>query len=105
MSAHPGELECAANLVRARVAERRFSEARAALQEYCRLLRNTAAGLPPGDPRLERLQDDWRKLWDETSHRVLAGRAHAAARLAHLSRPTPLYNEPCPPPHSWACTG
>jgi hypothetical protein len=105
MRANPEELESLANLLRARVAERRYGAARAALEQYCRALREAAAALPPGDSRLELLQDDWRKLWNETRHRVLAGRAHAAARLAHLSQPTPLYDEPCLPRHTWACTG
>lgn len=105
MSGYPGELELLAQLLRARVAERSYREALAALQAYCRQLRKIVAALPPGDPRLELLQQDWRTLWDETRNRVVAGRAHAVARLAQLSRPIPIYSESHPRTHTWACTG
>jgi hypothetical protein len=105
MKSGEAELDVLAGRLRARVAERRYGEAQLALQEYCRILRKTAAGLPPGDPRLGRLEDQWRRLRQETRRRVLAGRAHAAARLARLPKVLPLYREPSLPRHTWEYSG
>jgi len=105
MKAKAAELEALAGRLRARVAEGRYAEARIALQEYCRSLRKTAAGLPPGDPSLRRLEDDWRRLLEETRRRVLAGRTHAGARLARLPRVPGLYREACVPRHTWEYSG
>jgi hypothetical protein len=99
------EEDVLAGRLRAQVAEGRYGEAQLALQEYCRALRKTAAGLPRGDPRLPRLEDEWRRLLEETRRRVLAGRAHAAARLARLPKILPLYREPCSPRHTWEYSG
>jgi hypothetical protein len=51
------------------------------------------------------LEDEWRRLLEETRRRVLAGRAHAAARLARLPKILPLYREPCSPRHTWEYSG
>jgi hypothetical protein len=88
MKANPAELEALAGRLRASVAAGRYREAQETLQEYCRALRKAVAGLPPGDARLHSLEDEWRLLLDQTRRRVLAGRAHAAARLRRLA-PSP----------------
>jgi hypothetical protein len=85
MKAQEAELEILAGRVRARVAEGRYPEAQGALREYCQALRKTVAGVPRGDPGLRRLENEWRRLAEETRRRVLAGRAHAGARLAKLA--------------------
>ena len=105
MKAGAAELESLAGRLRARVAEGRYPEAQRVLAEYCRTLRNTVAGLPPGDPALGRLEDQWRRLAEETRRRVLAGRAHAAARLVRLPKRPPRYGEPSPPRHTWEFSG
>ena len=105
MKASQKELDAVAGRLRARVAEGRYGEAQGALQEYCRALRKTAGGLPSGDPGLGRLEDEWRRLLEETRRRVLAQRAHAAARLARLPKVLPLYREPCLPRHTWEYSG
>ncbi|MGC9949458.1 MAG: hypothetical protein ABSF64_24085 [Bryobacteraceae bacterium] len=86
MNAGAAELEVLAGRLRARVAEGRYAEAQAVLRDYCGALRKTAAGLPRGDARLARLEHDWERLAEETRRRLLAGRAHAGARLARLAR-------------------
>jgi len=99
------ELEALAGRLRARVAERRYAAARIALQEYCQTLRKMVAALPPGDPSLRRLEDEWRCLLEETRRRVLTGRMHAGARLARLPRIPGLYHEACVPRHTWEYSG
>ena len=89
MKAPETELEALAHQLRARVAERRYREAQEALLEYCKALRKTVAGLPRGDPCSHRLEDEWRRLAEQTRRGVLAGRAHAAARLARLAQTLP----------------
>jgi hypothetical protein len=89
MKAPEAELEALADRLRARVAERRYREAQAALHEYCQALRKMVAVLPRGDPGLRRLEDEWRRLAEQTRRGVLAGRAHAAARLARLAQTLP----------------
>ncbi|HUD99931.1 MAG TPA: hypothetical protein VMR62_10180 [Bryobacteraceae bacterium] len=84
MTAGQAKLEDLAARLRAQVSERRYREAQEALDEYCRVLRQTAAALPRGN--LRRLQDEWRRLAEETRRQVLAGRAHAGARLAKLAQ-------------------
>jgi hypothetical protein len=105
MKSGQAELEALAGLLRARVAEGRYREAQHAFQEYCRALRKAVASLPPGDPGLGRLKGEWQRLLEETRRRVLAGRAHAAARLARLPKLLPLYREPCLPRHTWEYSG
>jgi hypothetical protein len=105
MMAGDAELEALADRLRARVGERRYREAQDALAEYCRALRKTAAGLPRGDLRLRHLEVEWRGLAEETRRRVLAGRAHAAARLARVaqaSQRSQLYGASREPRHTWA---
>jgi hypothetical protein len=105
MKTSRAELEALAGRLRIRVAEGRYREAQGALREYCRALRQTAASLPSGDPGLRRLEGEWRLLLDQTRRRVLTGRAHACARLAHMPRLPLLYREPCLPRHTWDCSG
>jgi|HubBroStandDraft_4_1064222.scaffolds.fasta_scaffold03125_3 hypothetical protein len=83
------ELEALAGRLRVRVAQGRYPEAQGALHEYCQALRKTVATLPRGDPGLGRLEDAWRRLAEETRRQVLAGRAHAGARLARLAQMLP----------------
>jgi hypothetical protein len=105
MKASQAELEALAGRLRTQVAEGRYREAQHALQEYCRALRKTVAGLQSGDPGVRRLEDEWQRLLEETRRRMLAGRAHAGARLARLPKPLPLYSEPSLPRHTWECSG
>jgi hypothetical protein len=106
MKASQAELEALAGRLRTQVAEGRYPVAQGALQEYCRALRKTVAGLPPGDPGLRCLEDEWQRLLDETRRRVLAGRAHACARLVRLPKPLPnYYSASSLPRHTWECSG
>jgi hypothetical protein len=86
MSTAELELEALAARLRACVAQGRYQQAQSALEEYGRALRNTAACLRPGDPRRPRLERESLRLIGETRLRVLAGRAHAGARLARLAQ-------------------
>lgn len=104
MRAGETELEALAARLRARVAEGRYGEARGALREYCGALRKAVAGLAPGDPGRGRLKSDWERLAEETRRRLLARRAHAAARLARLPK-LPLPYRDGPPRHTWQCLG
>jgi hypothetical protein len=104
MKAGEAELEILAGRLRARVAEGRYPEAQGALREYCLALRKTVAGLPRGDPGRCRLEDDWRRLAEEARRRVLAGRAHAGARLARLAQApsgSRFYGDGLPPRRTW----
>jgi hypothetical protein len=103
MTAAEVELQDLAARLRARVSEGRYGEAHRALEEYCRALRREVAGLPCADPRRGRLQDDWGRLLQETRRRVLAGRSHAAARLARLPKRPPGYGGGSRARHTWAC--
>jgi hypothetical protein len=85
MTAVEAELEALAGRLRARVADGRYREAQDALAEYCGALGKSAAGLAPRAPDRRRLQEQWLSLLEETRRRVLAGRAHAGARLALLA--------------------
>jgi hypothetical protein len=75
--------DCAAHL-RKLVAQQRYAEARQVLADYGRLLEAALRKLPPGDPRVFELAREWRDLSEAVRRQVLAGRAHAAARLARL---------------------
>jgi hypothetical protein len=104
MTSGDAELEVLADRLRARVGERRYREAQDALAEYCGALRRTVASLPRGDPGLRRLEDHWRRLAEETRRRVLAGQAHAGARLAELaqmSQRSHLYGAAPEPRRTW----
>jgi hypothetical protein len=98
------ELSTLAGRLRTLAAEGRYAEAQGCFEAYCHALARAIAGLPPGDPSLRRLEDEWQRLLDETRRRVLAGRAHAGARLARLPKLPPLYSEPSPPRHTWECS-
>lgn len=86
MKADSAEREVLAGCLRDRVAQGRYREAERALADYCAALMQAAAGLAPGDPGLGVLEAEWRGLAEETRRRVLAGRAHAASRLAKLAQ-------------------
>jgi hypothetical protein len=75
-----------AERLRALVAEGRYGEAQDCFNEYCGDFKEILRGLPPGDPRLRQMESEWRRLLEQTRRRVVAGRAHAAARLARLAR-------------------
>jgi hypothetical protein len=101
MTADAAELEVLADLLRQRVAEGRYGEVPGALRTYCHALRKTVAGLPRGDPRLVSFEEQWRRLAEHTRRGLLAGRAHAGARLARLAQTphgSPLYGCGDPPP-------
>jgi hypothetical protein len=87
-----GEAELAILVARLgdRVAEGRYREAEGVLQEYCRALRETVAGMAPGDPGWRRLEGESRRVMEGTRRGVLAGRAHAGVRLAALSQASRL---------------
>ena len=78
------ELTEYATRLRRLVGEQRYEEARQALADYGSALERALGNLPPGDPRAFELARDWRELFEAAHRRVLAGRAHAAARLARL---------------------
>ena len=89
------EREALAARLRARVAERSYAGAQQALWEYCQAIREAAHGLAPGDPALQRLAAEWAQIFEEVRRQVLAGRSHAAARLARLPRfPQPYGGQP-----------
>jgi hypothetical protein len=105
MKDEAAELEIRAGRLRARVGERRYREAQEALQDYCGVLRRMLAGLPRGDPRRGRFEDEWRRLAEETRRRVLAGRAQAGARLARLAQTSQrrrFYGAGQEPHRTWA---
>ena len=101
---HP-ELSALADRLRALVAEERYAEAQCVFTGYCLELRKKLAGMPQGDPQLRPLEGEWQGVLDETRRRVLAGRAHAGARLARLPKILPLYREGSLPHHTWECSG
>jgi len=101
MSAAGSPFELLATRLRARVAEGRYRQAQAALEEYCGMLRESLAGLSPADPQRRLLAAEWEELAEQTRRRVLAGKAHAAARLARLHRPAGLYHNQPPAHHRW----
>ena len=85
------------------VAEGRYAEAERVFAAYCRTLEEILRGLAAGDPRIRQMEDEWNRLLGHTRRQVLAGRAHAAMRLADLSRHRQLYGEPLPARHTWQC--
>jgi len=90
-----------AGRVRSLVASGRYAEAQRSFEEYCRALAEALAALPPKDPRIRELEEEWRRVSSETRRRVLTGRAHAAARLARLARPPRSYGDPADHRHTW----
>jgi|ERR1700690_1444052 hypothetical protein len=99
------ELAGTADRLGALVAQGRYGEAQACFDEYCRDLKETVRCLPPGDPRLRQMQGEWHRLLDRTRRRVLAGRAHAAARLARLPQRRRLYSAVPAPRQTWQILG
>ena len=86
------------------VAQKRYAEAQECFDLYCRDFKDTLRHLAPGDPRIRHLEDEWRRLMEQTRRRVLAGRAHAAARLARLPRRR-LYSAAATPRRTWEILG
>jgi hypothetical protein len=86
------ELAGKAERLRVLVAEGRYQDAQECFEDYCGTLKETLRRLPAGDPRRQKIDSEWRRLLEQTRRRVLAGQAHAAARLARLPRRRPLYN-------------
>jgi hypothetical protein len=105
MKAPKTDLESLAERVRKLSSERRYREAQACFESYCRLLEQTLVTLAPRDPCRRELELAWRELLSDTHRRVLIGRAHAAARLARLPKPSPF--AACSPaaPRTWELLG
>jgi hypothetical protein len=103
MSIPESQLAVTANRLGVLVAQRRYGEAQACFDEYCRDLKDCLRRLPPGDPRLRHMEDEWRRLMEQTRRRVLVGRAHAATRLARL--PRRLYSGASAPRTTWELVG
>lgn len=103
MTAAEPEFDRLAVRVQALAGEQRYPEAQRALEEYGGMLRAALESLSPGDPRVLQLAGEWLQLLEATRRRVLAGRSHAAARLAQLPRPRP-FCEPMPR-RSWELFG
>jgi hypothetical protein len=99
------ELAGTADRLEALVARGCYGEAQACFDGYCRDLKETLRRLPPGDPRLRQMEGEWRRLLDRMRRRVLAGRAHAAARLARLPRRGRLYSAVPPRRRTWELLG
>jgi hypothetical protein len=93
--------EPGARPLRRLVAAGRYREAQAEFEAYASGVAESLAGLSPGDPRAARLQDEYRRLLLDTRRRVLAGRAHAAGRLARLAGVRQPYAAPAAPRRSW----
>ena len=99
------ELTEYATRLRRLVGEQRYDEARQALADYGRALEQTLGRAPPGDPHVLQMAGEWRQLMENARRRVLAGRAHLAARLARLPPLRSYYNSQSPPPHTWELMG
>jgi hypothetical protein len=105
MNSPKSELAGTANHFETLVAEGRYGEAEACFAEYCRKFKDTLRRLPPGDPRFRQMKAEWRLLFDQTRQRVLAGRSHAAARLARLPQRRRLYSAAAPSRPTWELIG
>ena len=105
MSMAESELAGTAERFETLVARGRYGEARACFDVYCQDLKETLRRLPPGDPRLRRMEGEWRRLLDRTRRQVLVGRAHAAARLARLPRGRRVYSAVPAPRRTWQILG
>ena len=97
------EREGLAARVQTLAGEQRYAEAQQALEAYGRALQQALEGLSTGDPRVLEMAGEWRQLMETTRRQVLAGRAHAAARLASLSRLRPFGGPP--PRRTWEFFG
>jgi hypothetical protein len=105
MSTTESELAGTADLLGALVNQRRYGEAQACFNTYCRDLKEIVWRLPAGDPRLREMEAEWRRLLEQTRRQVLVGRAHAAARLARLPRPRRVYRAVPAPRRTWQILG
>jgi hypothetical protein len=94
-----------ADRVEALVAQGRYGEAQACFDAYCRDIKEALRRLPRGDPRLSQIEGEWRRRMEQTRRRVLAGGAHAAARLARLPRRRRVYNVAPSPRRTWELLG
>jgi len=99
------ELAGTVDRLEALVARGCYGEAQACFDAYCRDFKETLRRLPPGDPRLRQMEGEWRRLLDRTRRRVLAGRAHAAARLARLPHRRRIYSAAPAPRRTWQILG
>jgi hypothetical protein len=96
--------ECARRVQRL-VAEGRYAEAQGAFEAYCSVMSAVLARLPTADPRWRSIKEDWQNLFDRTRCNVLAGRAHAAARLLRLPKVRGSYGDVPPGRPTWQCSG
>jgi hypothetical protein len=92
-----------ARQMRRLVAQGRYAEAQHVFEDYCEALKHVLAGLPQGDPRVGGMEAEWRNLLDETRRQVLAGRAHAAVRLARISQSRNPYSQRPAAGYTWEC--
>jgi hypothetical protein len=97
------ELADRAHQMESLVAEGRYGEAQGVFEDYCGVLEKILRGLPPGDPAVRQLEDEWHRLLDATRQRVLVGRAHTAMRLASLCSSRQFYGEPPQARGTWQC--
>ncbi len=84
MTTPAAELAALADRLGSLLAGQQYEAAREALEEYGRRLRAAVESLPAHDPRVPHMEREWRQLVESTRRQVLAGRAHAAARLVRL---------------------
>jgi hypothetical protein len=98
-------LDVLAGRVRAFLAVGHYSQAQATFEAYCKTLAGTLEGLPPGDPAIARLEDEWHRFLNETRRRVMRDRAHAGLRLSRLLAGPQIYQERPQPWHTWECMG
>jgi hypothetical protein len=105
MSTTESELAGTADLLGALVAQRRYGEAQACFDTYCRDFKEIVRRLPAGDPRLRQMEAEWRRLLEQTRRQVLIGRAHAAARLARIPKRRRLYSAVPAPRRTWQILG
>ena len=103
MIPRPAALSTRARQIEDLVVEGRYAEAQRVFEAYCRMLEQILHALPAGDPRIRQMEDEWNRLLDNTRRRVLAGRTHAAMRLALLSPHRQLYGQPPAARHTWQC--
>ena len=76
------------------VAQNQFPKAREVLERYRCEVGEAIGALPPGDPEAAGLARHWLGLMAELRVEILAGRSHAAARLARLTQCPARYGIP-----------
>jgi hypothetical protein len=101
----PAEISVGAARLERLLAERRFSEACQAVEDYGRALEQVLRTLPPGDPLLTELAAAARQTWESARRRALTGRAHAAARLVKLLKMPGAYRSAPRAPRTWEFMG